>query len=114
MIERSIERRERGTFVYLDKGSMATIGRRRAVASVGKLHMSGFIAWLAWLTVHIFYLIDFRNRVVVLFDWAWSYFTYQRGFALDHGAPHGCGCPGASRRRRAARSGRARIKQRQL
>jgi NADH:ubiquinone reductase (H+-translocating) len=93
MIERSIEKRERSTFVYLDKGSMATIGRRRAVASVGKLYMSGLIAWLAWLTVHIFYLIDFRNRVVVLFDWAWSYFTYQRGSRLITGHRTDAGAP---------------------
>jgi NADH dehydrogenase len=93
MIERSIEKRERSSFVYLDKGSMATIGRRRAVASVGKLHMSGFIAWLAWLTVHIFYLIDFRNRVIVLFDWAWSYFTYQRGSRLITGHRTDAGAP---------------------
>jgi NADH dehydrogenase len=93
MIERSIEKRERSPFRYLDKGSMATIGRRRAVASVGKLKLSGFLAWLAWLTVHIFYLIDFRSKFVVLFDLAWSYFTYQRGsrlitgHRLDAGAP---------------------------
>jgi NADH dehydrogenase len=49
------------------------------------LHLSGFIAWLAWLTVHVFYLIDFRNRILVLFDWAWSYFTYQRGSRLITG-----------------------------
>lgn len=93
MIQRSIEKRERSPFVYVDKGSMATIGRRRAVASVGKLHLSGFIAWLAWLTVHIFYLIDFRNRVVVLFDWAWSYFTYQRGSRLITGHRTSAGAP---------------------
>ncbi len=92
-IVHSIEKRERGVFRYVDKGSMATIGRRRAVAAVGKLKLSGFLAWLAWLTVHIFYLIDFRSKVVVLFDWAWSYFTYQRGsrlitgHRLDAGAP---------------------------
>jgi len=92
-IESAIEKRPRGTFRYVDKGSMATIGRRRAVAAVGSLKLSGFIAWLAWLTVHIFYLIDFRSKIVVLFDWAWSYFTYQRGsrlitgHRLDAGAP---------------------------
>jgi NADH:quinone reductase (non-electrogenic) len=92
-IRSAIEQQPRGVFRYLDKGSMATIGRRRAVAAVGKLKLSGFLAWLAWLTVHIFYLIDFRSKVVVLFDWAWSYFTYQRGsrlitgHRLDAGAP---------------------------
>ena len=92
-IRSSIEKQPRGSFRYVDKGSMATIGRRRAVAAVRKLKLSGFIAWLAWLTVHIFYLIDFRSKMVVLFDWAWSYFTYQRGsrlitgHRLDAGAP---------------------------
>jgi len=92
-IRNSIEKQPRGTFRYLDKGSMATIGRRRAVASVGKLKLSGFMAWLAWLTVHIFYLIDFRSKVVVLFDWAWSYFTYQRGSRLITGRRLEAGAP---------------------
>jgi NADH:ubiquinone reductase (H+-translocating) len=92
-IQRAIDKHEPGSFKYLDKGSMATIGRRRAVAAVGKLHMSGLIAWLAWLTVHIFYLINFRNRVVVLFDWAWSYFTYQRGSRLITGHRLDAGVP---------------------
>jgi NADH dehydrogenase len=64
---------------------MATIGRSRAVAQVGKLQLSGFLAWMAWLCVHIFYLIDFRNRVVVLLDWAWAYFAYRRGSRLITG-----------------------------
>ena len=65
-------------FRYLDRGSLATIGRRAAVADFGRLHLSGFPAWLAWLGVHIFNLIGFRNRFVVLFEWAWAYWTYQR------------------------------------
>jgi len=93
MIESSIEKRERSTFHYVDKGSMATIGRRRAVAAVGRLELSGFIAWLAWLTVHIFYLIDFRSKAVVLFEWAWSYFTYQRGSRLITGHRLNAGAP---------------------
>jgi NADH dehydrogenase len=92
-IQRAIDKHEPGSFEYRDKGSMATIGRRRAVAAVGKLHLSGLLAWLAWLTVHIFYLIDFRNRVVVLFDWAWSYFTYQRGSRLITGHRLDAGVP---------------------
>jgi len=92
-IEAAIDKRSRGSFHYVDKGSMATIGRRRAVAAVGKLKLSGFIAWLAWLTVHIFYLIDFRSKVVVLFDWAWSYFTYQRGSRLITGHRLEAGAP---------------------
>ena len=98
VIEDSIEKRTRRSFRYLDKGSMATIGRRRAVAEVGKLKLSGFIAWLAWLTVHIVYLIDFRSKVVVLFDWAWSYFTYQRGSRLITGHRLNAGAPQRSER----------------
>ncbi|MEO6599044.1 MAG: NAD(P)/FAD-dependent oxidoreductase [Polyangiaceae bacterium] len=93
MIERSIDKRERSPFRYVDKGSMATIGRRRAVASVGKLKLSGFLAWVAWLTVHIFYLIDFRSKFLVLFDLAWSYFTYQRGSRLITGHRLNAGAP---------------------
>jgi NADH dehydrogenase len=84
-IARSLEGAPRQRFKYRDKGSMATIGRSRAVAQVGKLQMTGFLAWLAWLTVHIFYLIDFRNRVVVLLDWTYAYFKYRRGSRLITG-----------------------------
>jgi NADH dehydrogenase len=72
-------------FRYFDKGSMATIGRKAAIAELGKLHLSGFMAWMAWLMVHIFFLIGFRNRFAVIFNWAWSYFTYQRGARLITG-----------------------------
>jgi NADH dehydrogenase len=64
---------------------MATIGRKAAIAEIGKLHLSGLLAWLAWLGVHIFFLIGFRNRFTVMFNWAWSYFTYQRGARLITG-----------------------------
>jgi NADH dehydrogenase len=84
-IARSVAGAPRQRFRYVDKGSMATIGRSRAVAQIGKLQLSGFLAWMAWLTVHIFYLIDFRNRVVVLLDWAWAYFAYRRGSRLITG-----------------------------
>jgi NADH dehydrogenase len=76
---------ERPQFVYADKGSMATIGRSRAVAEAKGIHLSGVLAWLAWLVVHIWYLVGFRNRFVVFFDWAWSYFTYRRGARLITG-----------------------------
>jgi len=69
-------------FHYRDKGSLATVGRSRAVAVLGKLHLSGLVAWLAWLGVHIFFLIGFRNRFVVLFNWAWAWVTYQRSARL--------------------------------
>jgi NADH dehydrogenase len=72
-------------FKYFDKGSMATIGRKAAIAQMGSTHLSGFVAWMAWLMVHIFFLIGFRNRLMVLFNWAWSYFTYQRGARLITG-----------------------------
>ncbi|MBV9705852.1 MAG: NAD(P)/FAD-dependent oxidoreductase [Chloroflexi bacterium] len=69
-------------FHYLDKGSLATVGRAYAIVDLGKLRMAGFIAWLLWLAVHIVYLIDFRNRVLVMLQWAWAYFTWQRGARL--------------------------------
>ncbi len=84
-IHNDLEGKKREYFRYFDKGSMATIGRKAAIAELGKLHLSGFIAWVAWLTVHIFFLIGFRNRVAVIFNWAWSYFTYQRGARLITG-----------------------------
>jgi NADH:ubiquinone reductase (H+-translocating) len=70
------------TFRYRDKGSLATIGRSRAVAVIGALELSGFVAWAAWLLIHIVFLIGFRNRFVVLFTWAWAYLTYQRSARL--------------------------------
>ncbi len=82
----SIRRALRGEpaepFRYRDRGSMATLGRKAAVAMIGRLRLSGFVAWLCWLFVHVFFLIGFRNRFVVLFEWAWSYFTYQRSARL--------------------------------
>jgi len=75
----------RSPFHYFDKGSLATIGRAAAVAQFGKIHISGFIAWLAWLFVHILFLIGFRNRLLVFIQWAWSYFTYERGARLITG-----------------------------
>ncbi len=78
-ISATIRGRKRQPFRYLDKGLMATIGRSRAVAQIGSIHLSGWLAWMTWLLVHIWYLIGFRNRIVVMFNWAWSYFTYKRG-----------------------------------
>src|SRR5882724_3211266 len=75
----------RKNFHYFNKGNLATIGRAAAVAEFGKIHISGFLAWLAWLFVHIFFLIGFRNRIIVLVQWAWSYFTYERGARLITG-----------------------------
>lgn len=81
-ILRSLQGKPVTEFRYRDKGSMATLGRKAAVAVMGKLHLSGLAAWLAWLLVHIFFLIGFRNRFVVLFEWAWAYLTYQRSARL--------------------------------
>ena len=96
--------RPRRAFRYWDKGQLAVIGRGRAVADIWKLHFGGFIAWLAWIFVHIFFLIGFRNRVLVLIQWAWSYFTYGRGARLIteefHPQP-----PGQSRAPAPARGG---------
>ena len=78
----------RPAFRYFDKGDMATIGRMAAVANVKwpfKAHMSGFPAWFTWLTVHIFFLIGFRNRLSVLASWVWTYFTFTRGARLITG-----------------------------
>jgi len=69
-------------FRYHDRGSMATIGRAAAVAVVGRFRLSGLVAWLAWLFVHITFLIGFRNRFLVLFQWAWAYISWQRGARL--------------------------------
>ncbi len=76
----------RPAFHYHDKGSLATIGRASAVAEIGKLHMSGYPAWLTWLFVHIFFLIGFRNRLLVLIQWAWAYIAYERGAQLITGS----------------------------
>ena len=72
----------RRPFHYRDKGQLAVIGRGRAVADLHLIKAWGLIAWLLWIFVHIFYLIGFRNRVLVMIDWAWSYFTFQRGARL--------------------------------
>jgi NADH:ubiquinone reductase (H+-translocating) len=77
-----IKGRESQRFHYWDKGSLATIGRNKAVADLKFMHLSGLPAWLAWLFVHIIFLVGFRNRLVVLFQWAWAYFTFDKGARL--------------------------------
>jgi len=84
-IARDLQNAPRKDFHYVDKGSLATIGRAAAVAQIGTIHISGYFAWLAWLFVHIFFLIGFRNRLIVLIKWAWSYLTYERGARLITG-----------------------------
>jgi NADH dehydrogenase len=88
MIAADLKGRQRPAFRYFDKGDMATIGRMDAVADVKwpfKAHMSGFPAWFTWLTVHIFFLIGFRNRIAVFAAWIWTYFTFTRGARLITG-----------------------------
>jgi NADH:ubiquinone reductase (H+-translocating) len=89
MISQDLEKKPRTPFHYFDKGDMATIGRLAAVAKIEwpfRAHWSGFMAWLTWLTIHIFFLIGFRNRVAVLFDWVWNYFTFTYGARLITGS----------------------------
>jgi NADH:ubiquinone reductase (H+-translocating) len=86
MIARDLENQPRRPFRYHDKGSLATIGRAAAVAQIGKIELSGYLAWLAWLFIHIFFLIGFRNRMLVMIQWAWSYLTYERGARLITGS----------------------------
>ncbi len=93
-VARNIGRAMRGMarqrFRYKDRGTLATIGRAAAVADFGKFHVTGFIAWILWLFVHIMFLIGFRNRVLVMLEWSWSYLTYERAARLitgDTGLP---------------------------
>jgi NADH dehydrogenase len=78
----ALEGRPRQPFHYVDKGMLATIGRGAGIAKIGRVKASGVVAWLLWLFVHIFFLIGFRNRLVVMIQWAWSYFTFDRGARL--------------------------------
>ena len=82
LIERALRGEATEPFRYRDKGLLATVGRAAAVARIGRLEFSGLPAWLAWLFVHIFFLIGFRNRVAVILQWAWSYVTFKRGARL--------------------------------
>ncbi len=86
-VGRVISSGERRPFRYVDKGSLATIGRARAVADIKGLRFGGFLAWFAWLAIHIWYLIGFRNRLWVLAGWAWHYLTFRRGARIITGIP---------------------------
>jgi NADH:quinone reductase (non-electrogenic) len=85
-VAKFIQRRLRGQstapFKYIDRGNMATIGRAAAVAQVGNWKFSGFFAWLTWLFVHLFFLIGFQNRLLVMVQWAWNYFSRNRAARL--------------------------------
>ena len=87
-IKKSIAQESRVPFRYRDYGQLATIGRNAAVAMLGRLHLSGYPAWVTWLVAHIYFLINFRNRLAVLIDWAWSYWTYNRGARIIIRGPY--------------------------
>jgi NADH:quinone reductase (non-electrogenic) len=86
-LKRSLKGKPRQDFHYLDRGSLATIGRSKAVAHLRKLHFGGVLAWLAWLSIHVLFLIGFRNRLLVVMEWAWAYITYNQGARLITGEP---------------------------
>jgi NADH dehydrogenase len=82
ILRKNLQKKDRPPFVYFDKGTMATIGKTKAIGMFGKLQFSGLLAWLAWCFVHVMYLIGFRNRLVVITEWLFSYFSSQRGARL--------------------------------
>ncbi|HEX6941083.1 MAG TPA: NAD(P)/FAD-dependent oxidoreductase [Longimicrobiales bacterium] len=85
VIRATLDGRPRPAFRYFDKGSLATIGRAAAVGEIAGVRLSGLVAWLVWVFIHILYLIGFRNRLVVMIQWAWAYLMYQRGARLITG-----------------------------
>lgn len=84
-ILRDLHGEARLPFKYFDKGTMATIGRKRAVAQIGRWHLSGYFAWLMWLFVHLVLLVGFRNRLMVMREWIWAFFTRERSARLITG-----------------------------
>jgi NADH dehydrogenase len=85
LIDCKLRGRKLPEFRYRDLGSLATIGKSAAVARLGRLHFSGVIAWWLWLLVHLMHIVNFRNRLLVLLQWAWNYFTYDRSARLITG-----------------------------
>ncbi len=77
-----------GPFVYRHAGDLATIGRKAAVVAIEGIHLKGFLGWLFWSVAHIYFLIGVRNRLVVAFDWLWSYLTFERGARVINNTPH--------------------------
>ena len=88
LLRARVEGRKEPHFHYFNKGNLATIGRNKAVAQFGKLHLSGFVAWFVWLFVHLMYLVEFDNRLLVLVEWMYNYFTRNRGARLITGSMH--------------------------
>jgi NADH dehydrogenase len=82
IIHRVVGKELNKPFHYRDKGNLATVGRSYAIIDIGNIRLTGFFAWLMWLAVHIYFLVGFRNRLVAIFQWAWTYFTYARGARL--------------------------------
>jgi NADH dehydrogenase len=74
------------TFKYWDKGSMATIGRNKAIADLKVVKLSGFLAWLSWLLIHLLFIVELRNRILIFFQWTWGYITYSHGARLSYRA----------------------------
>ena len=77
-IQRALASQPHESFRYSDKGTLATVGRAFAIAQIGGVRLSGLLAWLIWSLVHVFYLIGFRNRIIVMLEWTWAYFRHQR------------------------------------
>ena len=82
VIREAIEGKPRKNFEFVDKGQMATIGKRKAITQFKSLRITGFTAWMMWLFVHVFYLIGFKNRITVMAEWTWSYIFSKRGSRL--------------------------------
>ena len=82
LIEHDTASADRRPFVYADRGMLATIGRAKAIAQIGRIHVSGLVAWLLWCIVHIFFLIGVRSRVRVMSEWIWYYLTFKPGARL--------------------------------
>jgi len=82
LLKNDIQDRKGRSFTYVDKGSMATIGRAKAVADIKGFKFSGILAWLLWSLIHIFFLIGFRNRLRVFMEWVWHYITFKRGVRI--------------------------------
>jgi NADH dehydrogenase len=81
-ILRDLKGEKREPFHFVDKGQLATIGRSRAILEIGRLRLAGWTAWILWLIIHIYYLTGFKNRLLVVAQWAWSYLTFSRGARL--------------------------------
>ena len=81
-IQAELQGRASTPFAYHDRGQMATVGRRRAICQTPHFEFAGLLAWLAWLLVHIYYLVGFKNRLFVVLQWAWAYLTFRRGARL--------------------------------